>query len=183
MSKIGSLGEIERKEQRRKRIAGIFIISLLLLSTLGFALSMVNFGGQNVAEEVQGFSNNGQYWIYTVGTQKYYFTHHVEEVDLSIYNINKNLADFGGKQIYVDSQMDGGLQEVYNSLGAYVGRINEACYGECTRDLPEKDCSETMIIIRNSETPVIREEGSCVFIEGDMKTLDAFLYKVLGITS
>ncbi|MBM3232383.1 hypothetical protein FJZ21_03345 [Candidatus Pacearchaeota archaeon] len=176
------LGEIERKEQRRKRISGIFIISLLLLSTLGFALSMVSFEGQSSAEEVQGFSNNGQYWIYTVGTQKYYFTHHVEEVDLSLYTIDKNLADFGGKQVYVDSQIDGGLQEVYNSLGAYIGRINEACYGECTRDLPEKDCSEPMIVIRNSETPVIREQDSCIFIEGDMKTLDAFLYKVLGIT-
>lgn len=181
MTKIRSLGEIEKKEQRRKRISGIFIISLLLLSTLGFALSMVNFGSQNVPDEVQGFSNNGQYWIYTVGTQKYYFTHHIEELDLSIYNISKNLADFGGQQIYVDSQIDGGLQEIYNSLGAYVGRINEACYGECDRDLPEKDCSEPMIVIRNSSTPRIREEDSCVFIEGDMKTLDAFLYKILGI--
>src|SRR3989344_3155838 len=125
MNHIRSLGEIERKEERRKRIGGIFIISLLLLSTLGFAVSMVNFGSQS-QETQQGFSNNGQYWIYTAGSQKYYFTHHVEEINFSNYNVTKTLADFTNRQIYVDSELAGGVQEIYNSLGLYIDRINEA---------------------------------------------------------
>jgi hypothetical protein len=183
MSQIRSLGDIARKEQRRKRISGIFIISLLLLSTIGFALSMVNFGGQNVSEQTQGFSNNGQYWIYTAGNQQYFFTHHLEEVNASQYNVTKTIADFSGRQIYIDSQLAGGLQEVYSSFGPYLGRVNEACYGPCNRDLPERDCSsEPFIVIRESEIPSITEEQSCIFINGNMKTLDAFLYKVLGIS-
>lgn len=185
MSRIKSLGEISRKEERTKRISGIVIISLLLLSTIGFALSMVNFGANpTIEEEIQGFSNNGQYWIYTVGSQKYYFTHHVDELNLSLFNITKNLADFGGKQIYVDSELTGGLQEIYNSLGLYLGKINEACYGTCDKDLPELDCSiEPLIVIRESTVESITEEQSCIFINGNMKTLDSFLYKVLGITN
>lgn len=184
MSQIRSLGDIARKEQRRKRISGIFIISLLLLSTLGFAFSMVNFGGQNVQEQVQGFSNNGQYWIYTAGNQQYLFTHHLEEVNASSYNVSKTIADFSGRQIYIDSQLTGGLQEVYSSLGPYLGRVNEACYGPCNRDLPERDCSsEPFIVIRESNISSITENQSCIFINGNMKTLDAFLYKVLGISS
>lgn len=184
MSQIRSLGEIARKEQRRKRISGIVIISLLLLSTIGFALSMVNFGSNPTIEEnIQGFSNNGQYWIYTAGNQKYYFTHHLEEVNASSYTVSKNLADFGGMQIYVDSELNGGLQEIYNSLGPYV-RVNEACYGSCERDLPEKDCSaEPFIVVRESEISSITEQDSCIFINGNMKTLDAFLYKILGISN
>lgn len=185
MSRIRSLGETAKKEERRKRISGIVIISLLLLSTVGFALSMVNFGANpTIEEEIQGFSNNGQYWIYTVGSQKYYFTHHVDELNLSSYNLSKNLADFGGKQIYVDSELTGGLQEIYNSLGLYVGRVNEACYGICDKDLPELDCSfGPLIVVRESEIESITEEHSCIFINGDMKTLDTFLYKILGITN
>lgn len=184
MSKIRSLGDIAKKEERRKRASGIFIISLLLLSTIGFALSMVNFGSQNVQEQVQGFSNNGQYWIYTVGDQQYFFTHHIEEVNTSSYSLNKTILDFTGRQVYVDSQLPGGLQEVYSSLGPYLGRLNEACYGSCDRDLPELNClGDPLIVIRENDISSITEQQNCVFVNGDMKTLDAFLYKVLGIAS
>ncbi|MEK6908580.1 MAG: hypothetical protein AABX23_00835 [Nanoarchaeota archaeon] len=184
MGQIRSLKEITQREQRRKRISGIVIISLLLLSTLGFALSMVNFGGNNVPDETQGFSNNGQYWIYTTGNQKYYFTHHVDEVNTSSYQISKNLADLSGKQIYVDTEMIGSLQEIHNSLGLYLGNIKEACYGQCERDLPEKDCSspDPLIVVRDDYIQSITEEQNCIFIKGNMKTVDAFLYKILGIS-
>jgi len=182
MNNIRSLKDYSGSEQRRKRAGGIIIIVLLLLSTIGFALSIVDFGSNGATEEKQGFSNNGQYWIYTAGSQKYYFTYHVDEINYT-FSTTKSLADFGSKQVYVDSQIPGGLQEIYNSLGAYTSRINEACYGSCGRDLPEKNCSisEPLIVLRESNTEKIIESDSCVFIDGNMKTVDAFLYKILGI--
>src|SRR3989344_411533 len=117
MKNIRSLKDYSESERRKKRIGGIVIIALLLLSTIGFAFSIVGFGGNGSnTEETQGFSHNGQYWVYTVGSQKYYFTHHPNEINYS-FSTSKNLADFGNKQVYVDSEIAGGLQEIYNSLG------------------------------------------------------------------
>lgn len=183
MSNIRSLKDSSQSEQRRKRIGGIVIVALLLLSTVGFALSIVGFGGNaGVDDEIQGFSHNGQYWVYTVGSQKYYFTYHPSEINITS-EIDKTLADFGGRQVYIDSEITGGAQEIYNSLGLYAGKINEACYGSCDRDLPEKSCSdaEALIVLRESEIESITENESCVFVSGNLRTVDAFLYKVLGI--
>lgn len=181
MKKITSIAEYSTREQRRKRIGGIVIIVLLLLSTLGFALSIVGIGDNSTTvENTQGFSYNGQYWVYTAGLQQYHFLHHPNETNYSV-QLTKNLADFSNKQVYVDSEVIGGAQEIANNLGLYSGKISEACYGECDRDLPEKNCTDPLIVIRESEIESVREEESCVFIEGNMKTIDAFLHRILGI--
>ena len=184
MRKILSLGEIAEKERKRKRLGGIVIIALLVLSSLGFALSSVGNGGNNNNQLEDGFSYNGQNWIYTVGAQKYYFTNHPDEINTSLVGLTMGLSDFAGKQVYIDSELIGGLQEIYNSLGAYTGRISEACYGSCERDLPERECSvgaEPFIIIQENETESFVEKYNCLFISGNLKTVDAFLYNVMGI--
>ena len=181
MQNIRSLKDSVSSELRRKRIGGIIIIALLLLSTLGFAISFVGLKGDTSSLETQGFTYNGQYWVYTASTQKYYFTYHIDEVNASSYIISKNIADFAGKQIYVDSDTSVASQEIYTNLASY-SRISEACYGTCNKDLPEKNCSgEQLIVIRQSQSSSIREQESCTFIDGDMKTVDAFLYNILGI--
>lgn len=182
MRRILGYEEVARKEKRNRRVGGIVIISLLILSTLGFALSNVGTNDNSNASE-DGFFYNGQYWVYTVGAQKYYFTHHPDELNASSQFMSKNLADFSNKQIYVDSEINGGFQEIYGPLGSYSSKISEACYGSCEKDLPEKNCDgvDEMIVLRESLSERIREEGSCTFIEGSIKTVDSFLYKILGI--
>lgn len=186
MRRILSLAEIAEKERKNKRLGGIIIIALLVLSSLGFALSSVGNGGNNgnEGELKDGFSYNGQNWIYTSGSQKYYFINHPDEINTSLEGLTMSLSDFAGKQIYVDSGLSGGLQEIYNSFGSYAGKISEVCYGKCERDLPEKECSvgaEPFIIMRENETESFVEKDNCLFITGNLKTVDAFLYKVLGI--
>src|SRR3989344_947428 len=184
MRRILSLDEIAEKEKKRKRISGIVIIALLVLSSLGFALSSVGNGGNGNSDLKEGFSYNGQNWVYTSGSQKYYFINHPDEINTSLEGMTMSLADFASKQIYIDSELAGGLHEVYNNLGVYAEKIKEVCYGSCDRDLPEKECSagaEPLIIIRENETESFVEKDNCLFINGNMKTVDAFLYKVLGI--
>jgi len=184
MRRILSLDEIAYKEKKRKRISGIVIIALLVLSSLGFALSSVGNGGNGNSDLKEGFSYNGQNWVYTSGSQKYYFINHPDEINTSLDGLTMSLADFGGKQVYVDSELSGGLQEIYNTLGTYTGKISEVCYGTCNRDLPEKECSagaEPLIIIRENETESFVEKDNCLFINGNLKTVDAFLYNILGI--
>ncbi len=181
MNPISSLKERENKEVRNRRIGGIVIIVLLVLSTLGFALSIVKFGGDSsTGETTQGFTRNGIYWMYTAGSQSYYFTYHPTELNLS-FTSNKTLIDLAGKKVYIDSNIRGSLQEVSNSLGSYLGGLNEACYGPCERDLPEKDCSSDMLVLRENSIESIREKDGCIFIDGNLKTVDSFLYRMLGI--
>lgn len=184
MRRILSIEELAEKEKKNKRIGGIVIIALLVLSTLGFALSSFGGNSNNNSDLKEGFSYNGQNWVYTSGTQKYYFTNHPDEINTSLEGLTKSLGYFAGRQIYIDSELSGGLQEIYNTLGTYTEKINEVCYGPCERDLPEMECSidgEPMIIIRENETEKFIEQDNCVFINGNMKTVDAFLYRVLGI--
>src|SRR3989338_9038926 len=126
MRRILSLDEIAYKEKKRKRLGGIVIIALLVLSSLGFALSSVGNGGNGNSNELEdGFSYNGQNWVYSFGTQRYYFKYHPDEINTSLEGLTMGLSDFAGKQIYVDSEISGGLQEIYNSLGIYTGKISE----------------------------------------------------------
>jgi len=184
MQKIQTAATLAASEQRRRRIGGIVIIAILLLSTAGFALSGVGFGNDNSDNgQSDGPVYNGQYWVYTIAGQQYSFTNSASELDFSVVSsLQKNLADFSNRQIYIDSDSSAMSQEILINLGRHVRRINEACYGECEKDLPEKTCdSEPMIIIRTSEQQNIREEQNCIFINGDLKSVDAFLYKILGL--
>ncbi len=183
MRTILSAAEMAEKEKKRKRIGGIVIIALLVLSSLGFALSSVSNNNQSEVNE-EGLNYNGQYWVYSLGEQKYYFTYHTSEINTSLIGLTKTLGDFSNRQVYIDSQIGGGLQEIYNSLGIYASKVVEACYGKCERDLPEKECApggEILLVLRENETSRISEENNCVFLNGDLKTVDAFLYRVLGI--
>ena len=71
---------------------------------------------------------------------------------------------------------------ITNNLGRYASRIQEACYGECERDFPEKDCSENLIVFKEMEERKIYQEEKCIFIEGDLLSVDAFLYKIMGFS-
>ncbi len=184
MQKIKTASTLALAEQRRRRVGGIVIITLLLLSTAGFALNGVGNSGNNVSQD-DGPFYNGQYWIYNLAGQQYSFTNSAEEVDFgAVSGLQKNLADFSGNQIYIDSNSNAALQEIYLNLGRHAGRIGEACYGSCEKDLPEKTCSaEPMIVVRISEQQSVREEQNCIFIDGDLKIVDAVLYKILGINT
>jgi len=91
------------------------------------------------------------------------------------------LNDYAGLPLYIDSDVDSVSSEVVLTLGRFASRVQGACYGECETDLPEKDCSENLIIIRDSLENRVYQEEKCVFIEGDVATADAFLFRVLGL--
>jgi hypothetical protein len=184
MKRLKSKTDIEKSEKKKKFIVGIILISLMLFSTAGFALTGLyggNSGGSGDEGDLDGPYYNGQYWVYPVGGVEYYFSNNKEEVNIEIVSIDRSLFDYSGKNLYIDSKDSSVLNEIYVNLGRYTGRVQEACYGECERDLPEKDCSENLIKWEQSDQERIYEEENCVFIEGSLKTLDAFLFKILNI--
>ena len=185
MRQIQNAAELEQKERKKRRIASIVIITLLLLSTAGFALSGVGIKKRQDDSPQQNLVFNGQYWTYsTPGGQQHAFTYNSNELDFSSVDISKTLADFSGKQVYLASNESVGLQEIAVNLRNYAGRLSEACYGPCEKDLPEKECAagaEPLIIVRPSETLSVAEEENCIFINGDLRAVDMFLYRVLGL--
>jgi len=173
---------LQKKEIRNRRIAGVVIIALLLLSTAGFALNGV--GIQRDDSSSDGLNYNGQSWVYTTGSRQYSFTSHPDELVNVSVDITSTLADFSGKQMYIASETGLGTQEIFSTIGTYASRIGEACYESCTRDLPEKTCvagGDHLIVVRLNEDMSVTEQDSCIFIDGDIRAVDAFLYQILGI--
>lgn len=181
MRKIETANEIAKKTAKRKRIGGIFIIALLLLSTLGFAINGVGINSEEPTQE--GLIFDGQYWNYYLGGEIIYrFAHGLNELNFTNVNFDKTLADFGGKSVYIDSENNIGTQEIALNLGRHAAKIGEACYGACERDLQELTCDtpNILIVIKSNYTGVI-QENNCLFIQEDLKVVDSFLYKLLGL--
>ena len=97
--------------------------------------------------------------------------------------VYKSVRDYAGKQLYVASDNNAVLQEIGLNLGNYVPRVHRACLGVCEDNLPEKSCDgEDNLIVWNSDASVggVYQEQNCIFIDGDLRAVDAFLYKILG---
>ncbi len=172
----------ETREKRRKRntaIVSFVMLGILLLGTVGFAFSFG--GGQNNEVVDVGTGAPPGKWGVTVGDRTVYLSNSPEssmEVDV---NIERNLESYLGKGVYVSSNDSLILGEIGSSLGLYSGRIQRACYGECEEDLPEKSCEDNVIVVQDNEDKRVYQEDNCVFINGGLKEVDAFLYSIFGV--
>ncbi len=181
--KLETKEEIERKRKRNTLILSIIMIGILMFSTAGyFSLRENDEGNAN-----GGVQNIGDYWIFTYGDQNIRLSSSPESAENVSILMFKTLESYYGKTVYVSSESETQLYEISSTLGRYTERMQAACYGKCDRNLPEKNCSDILIVIRAlNETEKegegkIYEEQNCVFIEGKMNAIDAFLYKIFGI--
>jgi hypothetical protein len=182
MKRIKTKEDIERGKKRFKIIGGVVLITLMVFSTAGFALLG---GGQTLGGSQSGSENepfyNGQYWIYQLGEQQYYFANSLEETSNVPVSVHSGLNNYAGLPLFIVSNNDAVSDEISVNLGRYASRAQRACFGECEEDLPEKDCTENLIVYEESEENSVRQEDNCVFIEGDLLAVDAFLYRTLGL--
>ncbi len=180
MRSIQTASSLEKQQKKRKRIGGIIIIGLLLLSTLGFAISGTGITKQKKPE---GLQYDGQYWTYFVsGIPRYRFAYGLEDLNFENASLIKTLSDFENKNLFIDSDDSSSIQEIAVNLGNYVSKISEACYGSCSKDIPELTCdTDGILIVIEPEGNSISENGNCVFIKGDLKKVDTFLYNLLKL--
>ncbi len=184
----------EVREKRRKRniaIMSIFMLVILVSGTVGFAYSFYGAGtdsasaggNKKVKEGEVGYDDSvGRYFLRFSGRDIYFFNSPdaVKEVPIDAQVV---LNDYAGRPLYIDAEKDIIADEISSTLGLVSSTARRACYGECDKDLPEKDCSSNLIIVKESEEEKVYQEERCVFIEGKMRTVDAFLYKVFGVNS
>jgi hypothetical protein len=179
LRKIESKEEMERKRKRNTLFLSIIMIAILVFSTAGYFAFRDDTSTQSNTEGVQ---NMGDSWVFTYGEQTIRMSHSPEDVKNITVFINEDISSYSGKTVYIASESDAGLYEIYPALSGYAERVQSACYGKCTKDLPEKECNETMIVIRPANlTDMVYQKDNCVFIEGDLKAVDAFLYKIYGM--
>ena len=183
MQKIRTQEEIEYREKRNKRIFTFIMLSVLMLGTIGYGFSLYS---ENQPEKQTNSNqskaiNVGNQWAIQYGGQDLYLKSSPESVQDVPVEINTNLNKYYQQPLYIVSDSEDISYEIYSTLGRYASRYQLACYEKCDKNLPEKSCDENLIVWNTSQINKVYQNDSCVFIEGDIKAVDAFLYKIFGI--
>jgi len=190
MDKIKTKEDVERGQKKLKILVGGFLVFLMVFSTAGYAIFLGGYGGGKTGTSNQdsdgnlvqnGLIHNGQYWVLDTGNSQFYFVNHLDSVKDIPVDINLNANSYIGSPLFLVDLDSTGLSIVSTNLGRYASRVQTSCYGPCEEDLPEKNCTENLIIYRETEEKRVYQEDKCVFIEGDIGSVDAFLYKTLGL--
>ena len=178
--------EEKRKEERRKKrnmiILSVLLIGILVFSTAGGFFSGIGDESGNGADgSAEGVQQVGDEWVLNANGQVFRFGSSPEDARNVSIQIKSSFSDLYGKTLYVASENDAAYYQIYMNLGNYLERVQQVCYGNCTKNLPEKNCSTTMIVFKQSSEDKIYQEEGCVFIDGNLRTVDAFIYKLLGL--
>jgi len=187
MRRIETREEIERKGRRNKILIGVVLAGIMLLSTAGYSLmsgDKTNGSAEKVNYNGIDFLKNGDLWTANVQGNPVYFSYLPNETRQ--VSVAKTLSDYSGKPLYFTGN---GLaeQEITRNLGSFVSRMQRACFQDenCTGNLPIKNCSSNIIIIREQDigSNIIRAEENCIYIISNdtMRDADAFMYKIFGI--
>ena len=185
MRKISS----ERDSERRKR-RNTLILSLLMLLVLVFGTAGYAFSSSSRTSSQDGITSGGgevvftgSRWRATVDGQDFYFINSPESVENISVDTSVFLSTYAGSPLYLVSDNNAVNVEIASVLEGYASRVQESCYGPCDKDLPEKNCTENLIIWEDSTENRVYQEENCVFIKGDLRTVDAFLYNLLGFNN
>ena len=183
MRKLGSEKEIETKRKRNTLLLSIFMLGVLVVGTIGFGfMSSLRTSSNGDGKKDTNIRNVGDRWEVIINNQAFYFQNSPDDVKNISVSTYLNLNTYTSKPLYIVSENPAVTNEIFSNLIRYVPRIQEACYGPCNNsDLPEKNCTDNLIIWRDSLYDKVYQEDNCIFIEGDMKVVDAFLYKLLNL--
>ena len=197
MRSIISNVDKEKVARRNKLIFGLFLILIMLFSTIGFAFNFRLTG--NVVEDLEynGIEflrdQSTGYWTFNLNGNDYFSVYSPEEVaDISFLNF-RSVNDYANKPVYFVGEAGDGFAEIYRVLTNYVSRVGGACLDEeCEEDYPLKDCSVDNVIIieevlstEEGAVEGITSEGNCVYIRAKPENLvryaDVYMYDLLGI--
>jgi len=193
MRKFISRQEREKRTKRKQMGIGIFLVSIMLLSTLGYSIqSAIRSGNEEtlVYNGIEFVHTNG-FW--TIGN--FAFKYSPEEVPETSASLN-DASFYEGLPLYLYSESNDAEAEIRVNLRQIASSISDACpaedevpgaeYDEEAPIIPcDEDSLDNFIIIRESPDTKISQENNCVYIEGPEQELamlaDQFLYRILGV--
>lgn len=184
--KLETKENVEKKETRNKIIIGVILAILMLLSTAGYSFFNGDKQGSSVIKtryNGRDFYWQGSYWSTQYSSKTLYFTYLPNETRQ--ITLGKTVLDYQGKTLYYTANSQA-MQEAARDLGNFVSRIQIACMqgGNCTENIPIKNCSSNMIVIEEAENQsIVRAEDNCIFITSNdsVRDADSFLYAITGI--
>ena len=186
--------EIEEKNKKRNQIIlGFFLVLVLIVSSISFALQgglgggtgQDNTSGNEI--EYNGFKFTNQNGVWVLGN--FIFKYLPGELD-GIGNISseiKPMSNYQGKPLYIYSKDESVIIDLATDFSGIAQRIQNACPENvsCAPDLPVKTCSDNFIIIEEDIENSVTQQENCVFIKGQKENLamlaDEFLFKALGV--
>jgi len=193
MKKIISKGEKDRKIKRNQLLIGLVLIVLMVLSTLGFALTGRANNEDSDKIEYQGvvFIRDSGFWFSEIKGKNYMTTYNAKEVENFSFPSYLTVENYRNKPLYFVGDLGDSTSEIARNLNDIALRMQSACLSEinCSENLPVKNCSDDNIIIMREpsedEEESIFQEENCVFIIGSYqnqtKMADAFLFHLAGI--
>jgi len=184
MRRLGSEAELEKKKKRNTLIVSIIILGVLIFGTAGYAFVSSPGTNQGAGDQyaVDGEAKLiGNRWVITRDGGDLRFTHSPTAVENITVDFFKLPISYAGRILYIVSDNSAIASEIATTLGTYASRVQLACHGPCEEDLPEKDCSDNLIIWRDSLDSRIYQDEDCIFIEGDLRAVDAFLYRTFNV--
>jgi hypothetical protein len=195
--KIISAEEELKKRNRRNLIIGIILILVMFFSVLGYS---VNSGEKNteatkiIYNDVE-FVKDSNLWNTDIGNYRYSFKYNPKETEginkiVKIDSMLRPLNTYSNQPLYIYSDNAEAATEIYRNLfyqNKIVLRVQDACLeGEkCEDNIPVKNCTSNLIIIRESNNTRMKQQENCVFIESKSENLtelsDSFLFKIIGV--
>lgn len=187
MNRIRTKEDEDAKKKKSKAIIGFVLIFLMAFSTAGFALYGIT--DDTTTPEIDNTERenpyfNGQYWEYNFGGQVFYFSQKFENTSVNV-QVDNNLEGFLGKNIYIDSESELANNLLSLNLDRYASRMQRGCHESCEEDIPEISCEDEdakLIVFEESDEKSVIEQENCVFIKGDLESVDAFLYTIFGVS-
>ncbi len=174
--------EIEKKKKRRNYLFIALMLVILIGSSAGFAF-LSNPGNTNNPSNTNsnGVTSVGDKFALQYGQETLYFANSPESVKEIPVDMIFTLNNYYSKPLYLAVESDIVSYELSSTVGRYAERVQKACYGECNSTLPEKNCTDNLIVWINKEDNKVYQQDNCVFLEGDLKASDAFLYKLFKV--
>ncbi|MEA2112351.1 MAG: hypothetical protein U9P50_00045 [Patescibacteria group bacterium] len=189
MKKIQTAKIREQKAKMKKIIVGVVLISLMVVSTVGYSM-MQGGSKEDTKEDTSKVEENGllfyrqnEIWVTSINGKTFGFQYLPSEIVNVSVEGDYDLDRYSDSIIYYETPT-GGVIEILNNLKEHILRYQGACLNDsgCEGDFPIKDCSSNVIISKGGNETRVYGNESCIYLVGDsIMAADAFLYKLLKV--
>lgn len=189
MRKILPKGEKEKQETRNKIILGLILVGIMIISTAGYAffskekenIKKLKYNNLEFAMQEDGL------WHTKIQNNEFSFVYNPKDVENVSSFLTLNIQNYFNKPLFFSYESNRqGVEEIARNIESFLSRQPQfACLDECEEDFPVKNCSENIIIIKEMNETLIKQEENCVYILGKdedvLKASDAFIFRILGV--
>jgi len=177
-------GAEDEGKKRNVKILGIFLLLILAVSSIGYAFLSSDNQMETTTDDLKEgvvIEQNGR-WVAKAGGQIIAFSSSPESIANITDSSTLGIGDYYQQSVFYAEDGNALSYELSQNIGIFAKSIQPACYGPCSLDIPEKNCTDKLIIWnRNSTINKVYQQDNCVFIDGDIRAVDAFLYRAFGL--